>query len=65
MPRVRGVLTLTKRSGRLPFSRGDQQMLKAFAGQAAIALELAETRRDAERLGLLEDRDRRASSTPW
>jgi len=31
---------------------------KAFAGQAAIALELAEARRDAERLGLLEDRDR-------
>ncbi|MFC7106804.1 GAF domain-containing protein [Nonomuraea rubra] len=58
MPRVRGVLTLTKRSGRLPFSRADQQMLESFAGQAAIALELAEARRDAERLGLLEDRDR-------
>ncbi|NJP93156.1 GAF domain-containing protein, partial [Nonomuraea sp. FMUSA5-5] len=57
-PHVRGVLTLTKRSGRLPFSRADQQMLQAFAGQAAIALELAEARRDAERLGLLEDRDR-------
>ncbi|MEV4471941.1 GAF domain-containing protein [Nonomuraea sp. NPDC049504] len=58
MPRVRGVLTLAKRSGRLPFSRADQQMLESFAGQAAIALELAEARRDAERLGLLEDRDR-------
>ncbi|WP_084772948.1 histidine kinase [Nonomuraea candida] len=33
-------------------------MLQAFAGQAALALELAEARRDAERLGLLEDRDR-------
>ncbi|MEV1172750.1 GAF domain-containing protein [Nonomuraea sp. NPDC049784] len=57
-PNVRGVLVLAKRSGRLPFSMADQQMLQAFAGQAAIALELAEARRDAERLGLLEDRDR-------
>ncbi|WP_344895129.1 sensor histidine kinase [Nonomuraea antimicrobica] len=58
VPRVRGVLVLAKRSGRLPFSGEDEQMLQAFAGQAAIALELAEARRDAERLGLLEDRDR-------
>ncbi|MER6506412.1 GAF domain-containing protein [Nonomuraea sp. NPDC001636] len=57
-PRVRGVLMLAKRGGRLPFSGADQQMLESFAGQAAIALELAEARRDAERLGLLEDRDR-------
>ncbi|MGW3350495.1 sensor histidine kinase [Nonomuraea rubra] len=57
-PGVRGVLMLGKRSGRLPFSGADRQMLQAFAGQAALALELAETRRDAERLGLLEDRDR-------
>ncbi|SEH02446.1 Histidine kinase [Nonomuraea solani] len=55
---VRGVLLLAKRSGRLPFSGADQQVLHAFAGQAAIALELAETRRDAERLSLLEERDR-------
>ncbi|KAB8183925.1 GAF domain-containing protein [Nonomuraea phyllanthi] len=57
-PAVRGVLVLAKRSGRLPFSMTDQRMLQAFAAQAAIALELAEARRDAERLGLLEDRDR-------
>nr|SBO97891.1 GAF:ATP-binding region, ATPase-like [Nonomuraea gerenzanensis] len=57
-PGVRGVLVLAKRSGRLPFSWADLQMLQAFAGQAALALELAEARRDAERLGLLEDRDR-------
>ncbi|NRQ40482.1 GAF domain-containing protein, partial [Nonomuraea sp. NN258] len=56
--KVRGVLALAKNSGRLPFSGADQQMLESFAGQAAIALELAEARRDAERLGLLEDRDR-------
>ncbi|MFC4015168.1 GAF domain-containing protein [Nonomuraea purpurea] len=57
-PAVRGVLVLAKRTGRLPFSGGNEQMLQSFAGQAAIALELAEARRDAERLGLLEDRDR-------
>ncbi|WP_433519332.1 GAF domain-containing protein [Nonomuraea sp. CA-143628] len=57
-PEVRGVLAVTKRSGRLPFSGADQKMLQAFADQAAIALELAEARRDAERIGLLEDRDR-------
>ncbi|MEV4800369.1 GAF domain-containing protein [Nonomuraea sp. NPDC049421] len=57
-PDVRGVLAMAKRSGRLPFSQATRQMLQAFAGQAAIALELAEARRDAERLGLLEDRDR-------
>ncbi|WP_113701552.1 GAF domain-containing sensor histidine kinase [Nonomuraea lactucae] len=55
---VRGVLALAKRSGRLPFSASDLRMLESFAGQAAIALELAEARRHAERLTLLEDRDR-------
>ncbi|MBG0816522.1 GAF domain-containing protein [Planomonospora sp. ID82291] len=55
---ARGVLKLGKRAGRVPFSHADVRTLHAFAGQAALALELAETRRDAERLGLLEDRDR-------
>jgi len=54
----RGVLALGRRAGRLPFSEAELQMLHSFAGQAAIALELAERRKDAERLGLLEDRDR-------
>ncbi|GII81677.1 histidine kinase [Sphaerisporangium rufum] len=55
---VRGVLSLGKRHGRPPFGHAELRTLHAFAGQAALALELAETRRDAERLGLLEDRDR-------
>ncbi|MCW2878482.1 MAG: Histidine kinase [Sphaerisporangium sp.] len=55
---VRGVLSLGKRSGRIPFSQSHVRMLHSFAGQASIALELAEAREDAERLGLLEDRDR-------
>ncbi|MEV6158072.1 GAF domain-containing protein [Nonomuraea sp. NPDC052129] len=57
-PSVRGVVAMSKRSGRLPFSEADGHMLGAFAGQAAIAVELAEVRRAAERLSLLEDRDR-------
>ncbi|MEU4541318.1 GAF domain-containing protein, partial [Streptosporangium sp. NPDC023825] len=55
---VRGVLSLGKRSGRIPFSQNELHTLHSFAGQAAIALELAERRMDAERLSLLEDRDR-------
>jgi signal transduction histidine kinase len=55
---VRGVLLLGKHTGRIPFSASELHTLHAFAGQAAVALELAERRADAERLGLLEDRDR-------
>lgn len=55
---VRGVLWLGKRRGRMPFSHAELEMFHAFAGQAAVALELAESRKNAERLGLLEDRDR-------
>ncbi|MFI7538974.1 GAF domain-containing protein [Streptosporangium sp. NPDC049376] len=55
---VRGVLSLVRRVGRMPFGQAELRLLHAFAGQAAIALELAEARQDAERLGLLEDRDR-------
>lgn len=55
---VRGVLALAKRAGRMPFTAADLRTIEAFSGQAAVALELAEARRDAERLGLLEDRDR-------
>ncbi|MFC0554118.1 GAF domain-containing protein [Planotetraspora thailandica] len=55
---VRGVLTVFKQAGSAPFNQAESRMLHSFAGQAAIALELAESRRDAERLRLLEDRDR-------
>ncbi|MFI6317601.1 GAF domain-containing protein [Nonomuraea sp. NPDC050556] len=55
---VRGVLALAKRAGKIPFAPADLRTIEAFSGQAAVALELAEARRDAERLGLLEDRDR-------
>lgn len=55
---VRGVLEVAGSRGEPSFSQEIQRMLHAFAGQAAVALEVAEHRRDAERLLLLEDRDR-------
>ncbi|WP_433478714.1 GAF domain-containing protein [Spirillospora sp. CA-142024] len=55
---ARGVISVTKPPGAAVFSEGTRRLLEAFAGQAAVALELADRRRDAERLALLEDRDR-------
>ncbi|QEU76850.1 GAF domain-containing protein [Streptomyces nitrosporeus] len=55
---VRGVLLLARAVGESPFSEEELAPLLAFAGQATVALELAERRRDAEQLALLEDRDR-------
>jgi signal transduction histidine kinase len=57
-PGLRGVLAVANAPGRPSFSESAQRLLEAFAAQAAVALELAERRRDAERLVLLEDRDR-------
>ncbi|MGI5171704.1 GAF domain-containing protein [Spirillospora sp. CA-253888] len=55
---AKGVISVASAPGGPAFSDGTQRLLEAFAGQAAIALELADRRRDAERLILLEDRDR-------
>ncbi|WP_428956751.1 sensor histidine kinase [Streptomyces sp. cg35] len=55
---VRGVLTLARRAERQPFAAAELAPLVGFAGQAALALELADRRRDAEQMSLLEDRDR-------
>ncbi|MCX5599803.1 GAF domain-containing protein [Streptomyces phaeochromogenes] len=56
--KARGVLLLGRLAGRTPFSGADSGPLLGFAGQAALALELDERRRDAEQLVLLQDRDR-------
>jgi len=56
--KARGVLLLGRLPGRKPFSETDTGPLLGFAGQAALALELAESRRDAEQIALLQDRDR-------
>ncbi|MGW2491953.1 GAF domain-containing protein [Streptomyces sp. NPDC001606] len=55
---VRGVLLLAREAGRPPFSEHETEMLRGFAAQAAIAMELAERRLDAQQIALLEDRDR-------
>ncbi|KOG31876.1 MULTISPECIES: GAF domain-containing protein [Streptomyces] len=56
--RLSGVLILARRHGRPPFTAAEVTALPGFAGQAALALELADRRRDAEQVSLLEDRDR-------
>ncbi|MFJ2058248.1 GAF domain-containing protein [Streptomyces sp. NPDC087908] len=56
--RLSGVLILARRHGRPSFTSAEGAGLPGFAGQAALALELADRRRDAEQVSLLEDRDR-------
>jgi signal transduction histidine kinase len=56
--KVRGVLSAGKRKGTMPLSPAAADMLATFAAQAAIALELAEHRRQAEQMAVFEDRDR-------
>ncbi|WUU80978.1 GAF domain-containing protein [Streptomyces cellulosae] len=55
---TRGVVLLVRQSGGLEFSEKETEPLEAFAAQAAVAMELAERREDAEQIALLEDRDR-------
>ncbi|WP_017579297.1 sensor histidine kinase [Nocardiopsis valliformis] len=55
---TRGVLLLGKLSERAPFDANIRRMLHAFSVQAGVALELAEARRDSERIVVLEERDR-------
>lgn len=55
---VRGVLSAGRRTGSKPLSQPAAEMLATFAAQASIALELAEHRRQAERMAVFEDRDR-------
>jgi signal transduction histidine kinase len=55
---VRGVLTVGRDPGSLPFPPQAVEMVTTFAAQAGIVLELAEHRYDSERLAVLQDRDR-------
>lgn len=55
---VGGVLSLARAVTSPAFTQIETDTLLGFAGQAAIAMKLAERRRDAEQLALLEDRDR-------
>ncbi|MFF3110923.1 GAF domain-containing protein [Kitasatospora sp. NPDC057904] len=55
---IDGVLLLAREAGGSEFTDREIGPLLGFADQAALALELAERRRDAEQLAMLEDRDR-------
>ncbi len=55
---VRGVFTVGREPGSMPLAPQAIEMISTFAAQAAIGLELAEHRSDAERLAILQDRDR-------
>jgi signal transduction histidine kinase len=55
---IRGVLTAGRTPGSMPLPATGIDMLQTFATQAAIALELAEHRQQAERVAVFEDRDR-------
>jgi two-component system, NarL family, sensor histidine kinase DevS len=55
---VRGALTVGRHPGSMPLPPEAVELVRTFAAQAGIALELAEHRSDAERLAVFEDRDR-------
>lgn len=54
----RGVIFLGREHGAPPFPEADAAFTTAFASQAGVALELAASRAEAERLSVYEDRDR-------
>jgi signal transduction histidine kinase len=55
---VRGVLQVANLPGGVEFSDATLAMIDGFTDQAALALEIAEHRREAEQLMVLTDRDR-------
>lgn len=56
--RVQGVLVVARGRQRHPFTTADLEMATTFANHASLAIELAEARRDQQRVLLLEDRAR-------
>ncbi|MFI6355331.1 GAF domain-containing protein [Streptomyces sp. NPDC050743] len=55
---VRGVVLVAREAGGPVFLQKETELLQGFAAQAAIAMELADRRQDAQQIALLEDRDR-------
>ncbi|MER6688306.1 GAF domain-containing sensor histidine kinase [Streptomyces minutiscleroticus] len=56
--RVLGALITLRDRGAAPFTRAERALAGRFAAQAALALMMAGTQRDRERLAVYEDRDR-------
>ncbi|MFJ9949749.1 GAF domain-containing protein [Kitasatospora sp. NPDC091207] len=55
---MRGVLMLARAADAPLYGEEESGPLPGFAGQAAVAMELAERRRDSEQVALLQERDR-------
>ncbi|HSA52942.1 MAG TPA: GAF domain-containing protein [Yinghuangia sp.] len=55
---ARGVLLVAAHTGHNPFDEAIVTMVSGFTGHAALALEIADRRRDAELIAGFEDRDR-------
>ncbi|WP_055585624.1 sensor histidine kinase [Streptacidiphilus griseoplanus] len=55
---IRGVLQVARTPAGQPFSDTILEVISGFAGQAALALQIAEHRREAEQVLVLNDRDR-------
>jgi two-component system, NarL family, sensor histidine kinase DevS len=55
---IRGVLHVARVPGGEPYTDAVLEMISGFAGQAAVALQVAEHRSNAERLTVFNDRDR-------
>jgi GAF domain-containing protein len=53
---VRGILTAGRCPGSMPLAAPAVEMLVSFAAQAGVGLELAEHRRDAQRVAVFQDR---------
>ncbi|MEZ0092781.1 GAF domain-containing protein [Streptacidiphilus sp. EB129] len=56
--RILGAVAVWRRAGASPFTADEQQLAETFAGQAALALRLAEGQQDQQRLAVYQDRDR-------
>ncbi|WP_042410591.1 sensor histidine kinase [Streptacidiphilus carbonis] len=56
--RILGAVAVWRRAGSPPFTADEVQLAGAFAGQAALALRLAEGQQDQQRLAVYQDRDR-------
>ncbi|HEV7203036.1 MAG TPA: GAF domain-containing protein [Jatrophihabitans sp.] len=55
---VRGLLAIARRPGRIPFTAAELGMATMFAGQLALALDLAESLAHRDQVALIEERDR-------
>jgi signal transduction histidine kinase len=55
---VRGVLSVVRHPGAVPFGEADVRMVHTFASQAALVVEFSRVTGDRQRLAIFEDRDR-------